>query len=109
MTTLLKPFADDLTPVDSAPAGTTVVAVGLKNTITGDTLVAHKGPLHSMVLPGIPLPEPVFALALEPEESAQQQDLEDALAILTRDDPSLRVHVDEVGIPRPTSLQRRGD
>ena len=39
MTHLLRPFADDLRPVDEAAEGTTVVAVGLKNTRTGDTLV----------------------------------------------------------------------
>ena len=39
MTHLLRPFADDLRPVEEAAEGTTVVAVGLKNTRTGDTLV----------------------------------------------------------------------
>lgn len=39
---LLEVRADDLTPVERVGAGHTVAAVGLKETYTGDTLVAFK-------------------------------------------------------------------
>lgn len=39
---LLEVRADDLTPVERVGAGQTVAAVGLKETYTGDTLVAFK-------------------------------------------------------------------
>lgn len=39
---LLEVRADDLTPVERAGSGQTVAAVGLKETYTGDTLVAYK-------------------------------------------------------------------
>lgn len=40
------------------------------------------------------MPSPVFALAVEPESSAKQAMLDEALHMLTREDPSLRVEVD---------------
>ena len=37
------------------------------------------------------IPEAVYAVSLEPETSSQRLDLEKALAIMEREDPSLRV------------------
>jgi elongation factor G len=61
MTHLLKPFGDELIPIgeEGAGPGETVVAVGLKKTVTGDTIVGFKGPLHGWTLPRIPIPHPV--------------------------------------------------
>lgn len=92
---LLEVRADDLSPVDKVGAGHTIAVVGLKNTYTGDTLVAYKGPLHSATLDGIAIPAPVFALAVEPVSSAKQRALEEALVVLQREDPSLGVDQDE--------------
>lgn len=47
--------------------------------------------MHGATLEGVSIPAPVFALAIEPVSSAKQQALEDALIILQREDPSLRV------------------
>jgi len=92
---LLEVRADDLSPIDKVGSGHIVAVVGLKNTYTGDTLVAYKGPLHGATLDGIAIPAPVFALAVEPVSSAKQGALEEALLVLQREDPSLRVDQDE--------------
>eukprot|EP00615_Pteridomonas_danica_P000626 CAMPEP_0114338496 /NCGR_PEP_ID=MMETSP0101-20121206/7077_1 /TAXON_ID=38822 ORGANISM="Pteridomonas danica, Strain PT" /NCGR_SAMPLE_ID=MMETSP0101 /ASSEMBLY_ACC=CAM_ASM_000211 /LENGTH=529 /DNA_ID=CAMNT_0001471101 /DNA_START=66 /DNA_END=1655 /DNA_ORIENTATION=+ len=96
MTHLLKPFGDDLIPVgdEGAKPGDTVVAVGLKKTVTGDSVVAFKGPLHGWTLPRIPIPHPVFALSVSPVNSLKAKALEEALQIMSRDDPSLLVGPD---------------
>ncbi len=88
---LLHVSADDLDAIEDCGPGGICCIVGLKHTATGDTLVADKGPLHSYVLEGLSVPPPVFALAVEPERSAQQTELEEALAIMALEDPSLKV------------------
>jgi elongation factor G len=101
-THILRPFADELIPVEEAPRGSIVVAVGLKHARTGDTLVLEKGALGgskasgvaSASLEGIDIPAPVFALSISPKDSSKARELESALAIMSRDDPSLVVGVD---------------
>ncbi|EDQ88083.1 uncharacterized protein MONBRDRAFT_32987 [Monosiga brevicollis MX1] len=46
-------------------------------------------------LHGINIPEPVFSCVVEPETVSAQASLDAALAAMIREDPSLRVHVDE--------------
>jgi elongation factor G len=87
--------ADDFIPVDSVGPGSVVCLIGMKGTLTGDTIVADKGPLKSYVLDGLSIPEAVFSLAIEPEKSSQQPMLDAALAILCVEDPSLRVELDK--------------
>jgi elongation factor G len=92
---LLLVSADDLDTIPSIGAGCVACIVGLKGTVTGDTLVADKGPLQTYVLDGLHVPPAVFSLAVEPERSSQQPELEAALAILCVEDPSLRIEVDK--------------
>jgi elongation factor G len=49
--------------------------------------------MKSTYLKGIPIPEPVFSLSVEPQSSHATDEFEAALDILARDDPSLRVRV----------------
>jgi len=84
----------DLVPVDRVGAGDVVCLLGLKNTVTGNTLVLEKGPLCAYELEGLTVPLAVFALAVEPEKSSQQPQLEAALQTLCLEDPSLRVELD---------------
>lgn len=88
---LVRVSADDYESITSASAGDVVCLVGLKSTYTGDTIVAEKGPWESYVLDGMTIPEAVYAVSLEPETSSQRTDLEKALTIMQREDPSLRV------------------
>jgi len=92
---LLQVSADDFAQVPSIGPGNVACLVGLKDTFTGDTLVADKGPLQAFVLDGLTVPRAVFSLAVEPEKSSQQGDLDRALAILSMEDPSLRVDLDK--------------
>ena len=88
---LVRVSADDYESISSASAGDVVCLVGLKSTYTGDTIVADKGSWEPYVLDGMTIPEAVYAVSLEPETSSQRLDLEKALAIMEREDPSLRV------------------
>ena len=75
---------------DDAGPGETVVAVGLKRITTDDTVVLHKGPLQGWTLPSIAVPQPVFSQSFAPVASSKAKELADALAIMARDDPSLK-------------------
>ena len=92
---VLEVSADELSMLDQVEAGNVACLVGLKHTRTGDTLVADKGKLKTFQLEGLTVPREVFTLAVEPEKSSQQGDLDAALEILQLEDPSLRVRLDK--------------
>ena len=77
--------------LDEAVAGDIVAVVGLKKTLTGDTLCDVR---HPIVLEPIEFPETVISMAIEPKSSADRDRLGDALAALSRQDPTFRSHVD---------------
>ncbi|KAK5879259.1 hypothetical protein CesoFtcFv8_024580 [Champsocephalus esox] len=112
---LMVPFADQNVEIPSMTAGNIALTVGLKQTVTGDTIVSSKssaaaaaarrahndsgtgakrGEHASVVLSGVEVPEPVFFCTIEPPTMAKQADLENALNNLQREDPSLKVRVD---------------
>ena len=66
--------------------------VGLKNTITGDTLASEKDPV---ILERMEFPEPVISVAVEPKTKADQEKMGIALGKLAEEDPSFRVNTDE--------------
>ena len=88
---LLRMHADDQTEIASAVAGDVVAAVGLKSVGAGDTL---SDPQRPIVLSGFVVPDPVIEAVIEPSASQDQERLGQALAMLARGDPSLRVRVD---------------
>ena len=95
---LHKVSADDMEPIDAIHAGEVGCIVGLKQTLSGDTLVVDQGPLQSYVMAGLELPKSVFSMAIEPDSSSQQDELEKALHVLCIEDPSLVVETDkEIG------------
>ncbi|XP_029940734.1 ribosome-releasing factor 2, mitochondrial isoform X2 [Salarias fasciatus] len=114
MSRLLVPFADQHVEIPSMPAGNIALTVGLKQTVTGDTIVSSKaaaaaaarrarsdggtgkkrGEEAGVVLSGVEVPDPVFFCTIEPPTMAKQADLENALTCLQREDPSLKVRVD---------------
>ena len=103
----LTPFADDFELSDAFEAGEVRVVTGLKDARTGDTLVAKdgarakrhtKGDAHA-ALPSTTIPPPpVFAAAVEPVATADLAALEEALALMCRDDPSLTVTDEDGGL-----------
>jgi len=78
--------------VEEVHAGDIAAAVGLKKTITGDTLCDPKAPI---VFERIEFPEPVISMAIEPKTKADQDKLAMALAKFQMEDPTFRVSSNE--------------
>jgi len=72
---------------DEASAGDIVAVVGLKHSLTGDTLCNPREPI---VLERLDLPEPVITMAIEPRTNADKPRLGEALSTLRREDPSFQ-------------------
>ncbi|XP_031953006.1 ribosome-releasing factor 2, mitochondrial isoform X2 [Corvus moneduloides] len=115
MSRLLLPFADQQIEIPSLMPGNIALTVGLKQSATGDTIVSSKASavaaarrarrdagekktsvsgVDSLLLAGVEIPEPVFFCTIEPPSMARQQDLDNALSCLQREDPSLKVKPD---------------
>eukprot|EP00753_Platysulcus_tardus_P009454 PLAT212.1.p1 GENE.PLAT212.1~~PLAT212.1.p1 ORF type:complete len:587 (-),score=232.55 PLAT212.1:82-1842(-) len=93
---LLQVRANDVVEVDAVAAGGIGAALGMRTTSTGDTLqLARDKRLPELTLDGVALPPPVFTCSIEPERTADEAALEEALATLMREDPSLSVTVEE--------------
>ncbi len=73
-------------------AGDIAAIVGLKNTLTGDTLCDEAG---SIILEAIEFPEPVISVAIEPKTKADQEKLSLSLQKISQEDPSFRVTFNE--------------
>jgi elongation factor G len=89
---LLKMHAIKREEVSELYAGEIGAVVGLKSTITGDTLASDKDPV---VLERMDFPEPVISVAVEPKTKADQEKMGIALGKLAQEDPSFRVATDE--------------
>jgi len=72
-------------------AGDIAAAVGLKKTVTGDTLCDKE---HPVILEAMEFPEPVMSIAIEPKTKSDQEKLGMSLQKLAVEDPSFRVKVD---------------
>jgi elongation factor G len=89
---LLKMHANHREEVEELKAGDLGAVVGLKETITGDTLVGDGD--DAIVLESIEIPEPVIDLAIEPKTKADQDKLGVALSRLAEEDPTFRIATD---------------
>jgi elongation factor G len=89
---LLKLHANKREEVKEVSAGDIAAVVGLKHTLTGDTLCDEKNPI---ILESIEFPEPVMSVAIEPKTKADQERLSQSLAKLAQEDPSFRVSFNE--------------
>jgi elongation factor G len=89
---ILRMHANARTPCPQAVAGDIVALVGLKNTLTGDTLCMPKNPI---VLEGIEFPEPVMSLSIEPRTAGERTKLAQALDTLKREDPTFKANYNE--------------
>ena len=83
--------ANERNVVDSASAGDIVAVVGLKLTMTGDTICDSKKPI---CLPSITFPKTVINMSIEPYSAAERAKLTDALASLKREDPTFECKID---------------
>ncbi|NXT77243.1 RRF2M factor, partial [Zapornia atra] len=114
MSRLLLPFADQQIEIPSLMPGNIALTVGLKQSATGDTIVSSKASAvaaarragrdarekkstsdtESLLLAGVEIPDPVFFCTIESPSIAKQEDLDNALSCLQREDPSLKVKLD---------------
>jgi elongation factor G len=78
--------------IETIGAGDIAAVIGLKNSVTGDTLCSPDTPhlLETMIFP-----EPVIFVAIEPKSTAEQDKLVQSLDMLAEEDPTFRMHVDE--------------
>ncbi len=84
--------ADRRSQVDSAAAGDIVGIIGLRHSVTGDTLCDAQDPI---LLESITFPETVISMAIEPETSAERKKLADVLEMMKRQDPTFRARENE--------------
>ena len=89
---LLQMHANKREDIKEVTAGDIAAAVGLKSTLTGDTLCDDKNPV---ILESMEFPDPVISVAIEPKTKPDQEKLSQSLAKLAQEDPSFRVTVNE--------------
>lgn len=89
---LLKMHANKREELKEVSAGDIVAVVGLKKTLTGDTLCDEKNPV---ILEAIDFPDTVVSVAIEPKTKADQERLSQSLAKLVQEDPSFKVSFNE--------------
>lgn len=83
--------SDDRIEVDELRAGDLGAALGLKDTLTGDTICDEEEPI---ILESLYIPEPVISVAVEPKTKADMEKLSKALQSLSEEDPTFRVVTD---------------
>ncbi|PCI20866.1 elongation factor G [Candidatus Wolfebacteria bacterium] len=88
---ILRMHANEREDVKKVYAGEIAAAVGLKNTITSDTLTDEKNPI---ILERIDFPEPVVSVRIEPKTKADQEKMGLALSRLAQEDPTFKVMTD---------------
>ena len=82
----------DLRELPVATAGDIVAVIGLKDSITGDTLC---DPQHPILLEQITFAEAVVSRSIEPESSADKDKLTATLNLLQKEDPTFTWRADK--------------
>jgi elongation factor G len=85
---LVLMHADDREEVQKLTAGDIGAIVGLKDTVTGDTLCSES---DQIILEKIEFSEPVVSQAIEPKTKSDEEKMSMALARLMKEDPTFRV------------------
>ncbi len=89
---LIRMYSNRRENIDALTAGDIGVAVGFRQTRTGDTLCSEG---KQILLEQPVFPDPVISIAIEPKRAGGQNKLETALERLSREDPTFRVKTDE--------------
>lgn len=89
---LMRMHANKREEVDLVTAGDIIGIVGMKDTITGDSLTAENAPIF---LEAIDFPEPVISVAVEPKTKEDVDKLGESLRKLQDEDPTFRVSSNE--------------
>ncbi|MBU1546628.1 MAG: elongation factor G [Proteobacteria bacterium] len=88
---IVKMHANKREEVGELRAGDIGAIVGLRFSITGDSLC---GAEDSFILDTMDFPEPVISVAIEPKGKADEEKLRDSLAKIALEDPSFNVATD---------------
>ncbi len=89
---MFEMHAKDRIALEETHAGCIVAVVGLKDSITGDSLC---DPDHAIQLERMTFPEPVISMSIEPKTAEDKRKLGDALVKIRREDPSFRSQFDD--------------
>ena len=84
---ILLMHANHREEIDAVYSGDIAVAVGLKDTTTGDTLSDEGAPIE---LESMEFPDPVISIAIEPKTKAGQEKMGIVLQKLSEEDPTFR-------------------
>ncbi|CUS20735.1 LAQU0S01e13498g1_1 [Lachancea quebecensis] len=98
--------AEEVKQLSSGEIGVLTGSTVSENVRTGDTIIAHnmkrdglrslnKEKELSLKINSIVTPPPVFSAAIEPRTLGNRRAMEESISALIREDPSLRVSVDE--------------
>ncbi len=91
-TKILRMHANHREEIEEAGAGEILAAVGLKDTITGETLCA---PGRRIILESMDFPDPVIDVVIEPKTKADHDRIGESLRRLAEEDPTFRTWYDE--------------
>jgi translation elongation factor 2 (EF-2/EF-G) len=89
---LVRMHANMQEDVEELRAGDIGAVVGLKDTITGDTLADENNPI---LLESLEIPEPVISQAIKGTSKADEEKLSNVLIKLAEEDPSFKFWVDQ--------------
>jgi elongation factor G len=89
---IVKMHANKREEIDSIRAGDIAAVVGIKDTITGDTLAGED---TGVLLESITVPTPVIATSVEPKNKADYEKMSLALRKMMQEDPSFRFSYNE--------------
>ena len=89
---LIRMYSNRRENIDALTAGDIGVAVGFRETRTGDTLCIEG---KQVLLEQPVFPDPVISIAIEPKSAGGQNKLETSLERLSREDPTFTVKTDE--------------
>ncbi|TVL98695.1 MAG: elongation factor G [Candidatus Brocadia sp. WS118] len=89
---IYKMHANTREQVDMLSAGDIGAVIGLKYTVTGDTLCDSD---QAIVLEKMEFPDTVISMAIEPKTDAEKEKLGAALSKLAKEDPTFKVRMDK--------------
>jgi elongation factor G len=89
---IFEMHAQNRIPLEEVTAGNIVAVVGIKDSMTGDTLCDADDPI---ILERMFFPEPVISMSIEPKTQDDKRKLSEALGVIRREDPSFRSNYNE--------------
>jgi elongation factor G len=89
---LVRMHANKREPLDEIRAGDIGAVIGLKNTVTGDTLCDEDKPI---ALSKIQFPDAVISMSLEPKKGGDRDKLGEVIGKMMREDPTFRAQTNE--------------